>query len=76
MSLVYICRPTVMAKLLMYACMHAESLQQCVTLCDPIDGSSPGPYSQDSLGKNTGVGWHFLLHKLLIVACKIDKANP
>ena len=32
----------------------AKSLQLCPTLCDPIDG-------RDSLGKNTGVGCHFLL---------------
>ena len=31
----------------------AKSLQSCPTLCDPIDGSP--------LGKNTGVGCHFLL---------------
>ena len=31
----------------------AKSLQSCPTLCDPIDGDSPG--------KNTGVGCHFLL---------------
>ena len=35
----------------------AKSIQSCPTLCDPIDGSSPG-YSP---GKNTGVGCHFLL---------------
>ena len=34
-------------------CAAAKSLQSCLTLCDPIDGSSPG--------KNTGVGCHFLL---------------
>ena len=40
----------------------AESLQSCLTLCDPIDGSPPGsPLPWDSLGKNTGVGCHFLL---------------
>ena len=40
----------------------AKSLQSCPTLCDPIDGSSPGPcQSLDSPGKNTGVGCHFLL---------------
>ena len=31
----------------------AKSLQSCLTLCNPIDGSPPG--------KNTGVGCHFLL---------------
>ena len=39
----------------------AKSLQLCLTLCDPIDGSPPAPPSWDSPGKNTGVGWHFLL---------------
>ena len=38
----------------------AKLLQSCLTLCDPRDGSPPGsPW--DSLGKNTGVGCHFLL---------------
>ena len=40
----------------------AKSLQLCLTLCDPIDGSPPGsPCPWDSPGKNTGVGCHFLL---------------
>ena len=39
----------------------AASLQSCPTLCDPIDGSPPGPRPWDSPGKNTGVGCHFLL---------------
>ena len=49
-----------------FFCLHAaaaaaaKSLQSCLTLCDPIDGSPPGsPW--DSPGKNTGVGCHFLL---------------
>ena len=45
------------------AAATAESFQSCPTLCDPIDGSPPGssvcPW--DSLGKNTGMGCHFLL---------------
>ena len=24
------------------ACTHAKSLQSCLTLCDPMDSSSPG----------------------------------
>ena len=46
----------------MHACMHAKSLQLCPTLCDPTD-SSPTRLlcPQDSLGKNTGMGCHFLL---------------
>ena len=38
----------------------AKSHQSCLTLCDPIDGDSPGcPWN--SPGKNTGVGCHFHL---------------
>ena len=92
----------------------ANLLQSCPTLCDPIDGSSPGPLSlgfsrqeywsglplpsprhacllscfshvqlcatlwkqptrllcpQDSLGKNTGVGCHFLLRARYMEQC-------
>ena len=44
------------------AAAAAKSLQSCLTLCDPIDGSPPGsPHRWDSPGKNTGVGSHFLL---------------
>ena len=39
----------------------AKSHQSCPTLCDPIDGSPPGSHPWDSPGKNTGVGYHFLL---------------
>ena len=40
----------------------AKSLQSCLTLCDPIDGSPLGsPRPWDSPGKNTGMGCHFLL---------------
>ena len=36
-------------------CVHAQSLQSSLTLCDPVDYSPPGcPW--DSPGKNTGVG--------------------
>ena len=44
------------------AAAAAKSLQSCLPLCDPIDGSPPGsPGPWDSPGKNTGVGFHFLL---------------
>ena len=40
----------------------AKSLQSYLTLCNPIDGSTPGsPSPRDSPGKNIGVGCHFLL---------------
>ena len=37
------------------------SLQSCLTLCDPIDGSTPGSLPWDSLGESTRVGCHCLL---------------
>ena len=40
------------------AAAAAKSLQSCLTLCNPIDGSPPG---SPVPGKNTGVGFHFLL---------------
>ena len=43
------------------AAATAKSLQSCLTLCDPIDGSPLGSSVPDSPGKNTGVGCHFLL---------------
>ena len=41
---------------------YAKSLQSCLTLCDPIDGSPPGSPVPGILQarKNTGVGCHFL----------------
>ena len=41
-------------------CLVAQSH---LTLCDPVDCSLPGSSVHgDSLGKNTGVGCHALLH--------------
>ena len=36
--------------------------QLCTTLCDPMDCSPPG----NSLGKNTGVGCHFLFQRIFL----------
>ena len=47
------------------AYMHAKSLQSCPTLCDPMDSSPTRPlHPQNSPGKNTGMGCHFLLQCL------------
>ena len=49
------------------AAAAAKSLQSCPTLCNPIDGSPPGPPRPwDSPGKNTGVGCHFLLQRMKV----------
>ena len=45
-----------------YVCVHAKSLQSCLTLCDPMVHEPARllcPW--DSPGKNTGVGSHSLL---------------
>ena len=39
----------------------AKSLQSCLTLCDPIDGSPPGSPVPGILQARTRVGCHFLL---------------
>ena len=43
------------------AAAAAKSLHSCLTLCDPIGQPTRLPRPWDSLGKNTGVGCHFLL---------------
>ena len=41
---------------------ESEVAQSCPTLCNPVDCSPPGSSVHgDSPGKNTGVGYHFLL---------------
>ena len=50
----------------LYAAAAAKSLQSCPTLCDPVDSSPPGSRPWDSLGKNTGVGCHFLLQSMQV----------
>ena len=42
--------------------------QLCLSLCDPIDGSSPGSSFQNSPGNNTRVDYHTLL--------QVDLPNP
>ena len=43
------------------AAAAAKSLQSCLTLFNPTDGSPPGSPPRHSPGKNTGVGCHCLL---------------
>ena len=49
----------------MHIYVHAQSLQSCLTLCDPMDYNPPGSSVHgDSPGKNTGVGCHALLQRI------------
>ena len=49
-------------KFLSRGCVHAQLLQSCPTLCDPVDCSLPGSSVHRILqGKNTAVGWCALL---------------
>ena len=52
----------------MHACRQAKLLQLCLTLWRP-HGQQPTRLlcPQDSLGKNTGVGCHFLLHPMYYI---------
>ena len=48
-----------------YLYMHAQLLQSCPTLCNPMDCSLPGSsVHEDSPDKNTGVGCHALLQEI------------
>ena len=50
-----------------YACIHAKSLQSCLTLCNPVDCSPPGSSVHgDSPGKNTRVGCQALLQGIFL----------
>ena len=54
-------------------CMDVCSVTQlCLTLCDPVDCSSPGSLSMDSPGKTTGVGCYALLQGIF----PIQGLNP
>ena len=49
-----------------HACICANSLQSCPSLCDAMDYTLPGSSVHgDSPGKNTGVSCHALLQDLL-----------
>ena len=63
------------------AAAPAKLLQSCPTLCDPIDGSPPGSpipgILQDSPGKNTGVGCHFLLQCMKVkIESEVTQSCP
>ena len=47
---------------LIASCMHAQLLQLCLTLCDPMDCSLLGSSAHgDSPGRDTEVDWHGFL---------------
>ena len=55
----------------------AKVAQLCLTLCDPMDCSPPGS-SINGIGKNFGMGCHFLLQETSIqvwnphLHCQVD----
>ena len=51
---------------LMFAAAAAKSLQSCLTLCDPINGSPRGSPVPGILQARTQVGCHFLLQCLKV----------
>ena len=51
----------IFAALSVQACMHAQLLQSCLTLCSPMECSLSGSSVHgDSLGENNAVGCHAL----------------
>ena len=55
----------------------AKSLQSCLTLCNPKDGSPPGSRPWDSPGNNTGVGCHFLLQCMKVKSeSEVAQSSP
>ena len=47
-------------------CLHAKSLQFCLTLCNPVDSSLPDLCPWGFSGKNTGVGSCALLQGIFL----------
>ena len=45
-------------------CMYAKLFHSCLTLCDPLDCILTVSSVHGILGKNTGVGCHFLLQEI------------
>ena len=58
----------VFLSLIVHAAAATKSLQSCLTLCNPIDGSSPGSTVLEILQARTLGSCHFLLQWGLIVA--------
>ena len=54
--------------MLQILCVCTQSLQSCLTLCDPMNGSPPGSSEHGILQarKNTGVGCHALLQGIFL----------
>ena len=51
----------------LYLCVHAKLIQSCPTLRNPMDYNPPGSsVLGDSSGRNTGVGYHFLLQGIFL----------
>ena len=58
------------------AAAAVKSLESCLTLCEPIDRSPPGSPVPGILGKNTGVGCHFLIQCMKVkVKVKLLSGN-
>ena len=64
--------PVVLEDIAAAAAAAAKSLQSCPTWCDSGQLPTRLLCAQDSLGKNTGVGCHFLLHLRILSVIKFD----
>ena len=48
-------------------CLHAKSLQLCLSLCNPIDCSPPGSSVHGILQARIWNGYHFLLQGIFLI---------
>ena len=57
------------------AAAAAKSLQSCLTLCEPIDGSPPGSAVPGILQARTRVGGHFLLQCMKVKVKSLSRVR-
>ena len=57
------------------AAAAVKSLESCLTLCEPIDRSPPGSPVPGILGKNTGVGCHFLIQCMKVKVKSLSRVQ-
>ena len=51
---------------MIFKAKESEVAQSCPTLCDPWTAACQTPLSMGFLGKNTGVGYHFILQWIFL----------
>ena len=71
----YSCHGPGVSIAILTAAAAAKSLQSCLTLCNPIDGSPRGSLPWDYPGKNNRVGCRFLLQCMKVKVKSLSHAR-